>query len=374
MRKLAVAVAVLAAVAVALAVAVHVRFGGGARLPDRTAAPALGPDALERVADLPYPPGNIAVSASGRVLFTYHPDGHPPTSLMELRDGAPVPYAGGDASAWRTPLSVRIDGQNRLWVLDHAFYATGQPVLVAFDLATDREVHRHAFTSDVAPLLSMVNDFVVSPDGGTVYIADASPVRGRPALLVHDVAGNTTRRVLDGHPSVTTEDFRIQAPGRDMTFLFGLATLKIGVDTIALARDGGTLFYGPVTGATLWAVPTAALRDAALAPDALAARVAAHAEKPISDGASSDDQGRVYLTDPEHSAIVVVEPDGRLRTLVKDARLRWPDGLSFGPDGWLYVSCSALEDYLFLSDADRAAHAPYQIWRVRPGGSAPPGQ
>src|SRR5262249_47195093 len=59
-----------------------------------------------------------------------------------------------------------------------------------------------------------------------------------------------------------------------------------------------------------------------------------YAKKTISDGATSDDDGRIYLTDPEHSAVVTVEPDRTLRTLVKDPRLRWPDGMSFGPDGW----------------------------------------
>jgi len=40
--------------------------------------------------------------------------------------------------------------------------------------------------------------------------------------------------------------------------------------------------------------------------------------------------------------VLLLAPDRTLRTLGKDPKLRWPDGLSFGPDGWLYVSCSAL--------------------------------
>src|SRR5262249_21797653 len=79
------------------------------------------------------------------------------------------------------------------------------------------------------------------------------------------------------------------------------------------------------------------------------ARVEAFAPKPISDGASSDDQDRIYLTDPEHSAVLAVEPDRRLRTLVKDPKLRWPDGLSFGPAGPLYVTCSPPQDLLLPS-------------------------
>ena len=43
-------------------------YGGGDEFPDRTTEPTLTADALELVADLPYPPGNIAVSS---VLLHY---------------------------------------------------------------------------------------------------------------------------------------------------------------------------------------------------------------------------------------------------------------------------------------------------------------
>jgi sugar lactone lactonase YvrE len=355
-----------------VALAVRLRFGGGARLEDRTTTPELPASAVELVADLEYPPGNIAVASDGRVFFTYHPDGSPPEAVMQLRDGAPVPFPSAGYADFETVLAVRIDRQGRLWTLDHAGFGRGQPRLLAFDPATGREVHRYDFPSDVAGLLSMLNDFQVDPSGERIYIAEASPIAGTPAIIVYDVATRTSRRLLDGHPSVRTEDYRIQAPGRDMT-LFGLYTLRIGIDTIALDRRGEWLYYGPVTGGTLWRVRTSDLNDPTLSPEALAARVEPFAPKPISDGASSDDQGRIYLTDPEHSAVLALEPDRRLRTLVRDPKLRWPDGLSFGPDGWLYVTCSALQDVLFRSAAARRAHAPYQIYRVRPGGTAAPG-
>jgi sugar lactone lactonase YvrE len=351
---------------------VRLRYGGGARLEDRTTAPELPASAIELVTNLDYPPGNIAVAPDGHVFFTYHPDGDPPEAVMTLRGGVPVAFPSSRYEAFDTVLSMRIDRQGRLWTLDHARYGRGQPRLIAFDPATGREVHRYDFPSDVAGLLSMLNDFQVAPDGDHIYIAEASPIAGTPAVIVYDVATRTSRRLLDGHPSVRTEDYRIQAPGRDMT-LFGLYTLRIGIDTIALDRRGEWLYFGPVTGATLWRVRTADLDDTSLSPDALGAKVEAFAPKPISDGASSDDQGRIYLTDPEHSAVLALEPGRRLRTLVKDPKLRWPDGLSFGPDGSLYVTCSALQDVLFRTAAARREHAPYQIYRFKPGGTAAPG-
>jgi len=355
-----------------LALGVRLRFGGGARLEDRTSAPELPASAVELVANLDYPPGNIAVAPDGQVFFTYHPDGDPPAAVMTLRDGAPVPFPSPEYAGFDTVLSLRIDRQGRLWTLDHGGYGRRSPRLTAFDPATGREFQRYDFPSNVAGLLSMLNDFQVDPAGERIYIAEASPIAGTPAVIVYDVGTRTSRRLLDGHPSVRTEDYRIQAPGRDMTLL-GLYTLRIGIDTIALDRRGEWLYYGPVTGGTLWRVRTRDLNDQSLSPEALGARVEAFAPKPISDGASSDDQDRIYLTDPEHSAVLAVEPDRRLRTLVKDPKLRWPDGLSFGPAGSLYVTCSALQDVLFRSAGARRAHAPYQIYHFEPGGTAAPG-
>jgi sugar lactone lactonase YvrE len=352
---------------------IRLLYGGGARLEDRTTVPEISTRFVETVANLPYPPGNIAVSADGRVFFTYHPDAAPPVNVLELVNGEPVPYPSKDFADWQTVLSVRIDRQNRLWTLDHAGYGRGTPRLIAFDLATNTEVYRHEFDDEVAGMLSMLNDFQIDPAGETIYIADASPIVHQPAILVHDVKTRTTRRVLDEHPSVQTEDYRIQAPGRDMVVL-GIFTLRIGVDSIALDRQGEWLYYGPVTGATLYRVRTADLRDASLSPEALGARVEPYAPKTISDGMSSDDQGNLYLTDPEHSAVLRVGTDRRLHTLVKDPMFRWPDGLSFGPDGWLYVTCSALEVVLFTAGGAVADNAPYQIYRFKPGGTAPAGQ
>src|SRR5256712_13790407 len=65
---------------------------GGSGLETRTPAPTLPASALEVVADLDYPPGNIAVSGTGRVFFTLHPNGDPPIKLVELIGGKPVPY------------------------------------------------------------------------------------------------------------------------------------------------------------------------------------------------------------------------------------------------------------------------------------------
>lgn len=374
-------VRLLVGLVVALAVflvGIRLIFGGGAHLDDRTTAPTIPATAVEQVAALDHPPGNIAVSASGRVFLTLHPDGKPPIKVAELVDGKPVAFpdeAFQKAETplhFATPLSMRIDRQGRLWVLDHADYAQGQPRILAFDVDTRKVVHQYDFPKEVAGFLSMLNDFAVSPDGTKIYIAESSPIAQTPAIVVYDVEHRTSRRVLDRHPSVRPKDYVIDAAGRDMVVL-GVYTLRIGVDSITLDRTGQWLYYAPVNGDRMFRIATAALDDPSLSAEALAAKVEDYGPKTISDGLSSDDAGNVYVTDPEHSAVLALGPDRKLATVVKDLKLRWPDGLSFGPDGWLYVTCSSLQHVLFVAPGHQAAHAPYHVFRFKPGPTAAPG-
>ena len=357
----------IALVALALA-GVRARYGGGDAFPDRSGAPELGAEALELVADLPYPPGNIAVSASGRVFATFHPEGGAPISVFELVDGRPVAYPPGGLPAdltYQTPLSLRVDAKNRLWVLDHGRYGLGTARLLAFDLATGALVHRHDFPSKAALPGSMLNDFQIAPDGKFIYIADASLFTLIPAIVVYDVVNQKSRRLLEGHESVLAEDYAPVVQGVRMEF-YGLFTVRPGVDSIALDDAGEWLYFAPVTNGHLYRVKTADLRVQRMPWRELEQRVELFAEKTMSDGIAIDAAGTLYLSDLEHSAIVALGQDRALRTLVKDERLRWPDGFSFGPDGWLYVTCSALHQVILKSSDEIAAHAPYQIWRFRP--------
>jgi sugar lactone lactonase YvrE len=380
MRRLVRICIILVAVVVILFAGLRLLFGGGTHLEDRTAAAALPASALEVVANLDFPPGNLAVSKTGRVFFTLHPDGEPPSQVHELIDGKPVPYPDmafqqpqPGTPHFQSVLSLRIDQQDRLWVLDHANYGRGQPRILAFDLNTNKLVQQYDFPSSVAGFLSMLNDFQVDPQGRMIYIAESSPFRQTPAIIVYDSVARSSRRLLESHPSVRAGNYIINAAGRDMIF-YGFYTLRIGIDSIALDKRGDWLYYGPVTGDRMYRVATRDLNDVSLSPNLLAAQVQDFGPKTLSDGLTMDVQDNIYISDMEHSAILTLGPDRTLTTLLKDARLRWPDGFSFGPDGWLYVSCSSLQHVLFISKAHMRANAPYQIFRFKPGPEGVAGQ
>ena len=380
-RVLAVAIMLIAI----LALAVKLRYGGGhANFPDRSGEPRLPESALEVVAELPTPPGNIAVAPDGRVFVTLHPEAHPDLKVVELVGGKMKPFPSAafqdqreEPEGFDNVLSIRIDRQNRLWALDNGTHGLHPARLLAFDLDSGALAHEFTFPREIAGVGSHLNDFQVSNDGAHIFIADASFFAKTPALIVYDVGAHRARRILQGDKSVTPEFFTPVVDGRSME-LFGLISLRPGVDSIALKRGGGWLAYGAVTSSKMYVIPTLSLLNEKLSPDELERRVKTYADKTMSDGLTTDDRDNIYLTDPEHSSIVVLRgADQKLATLVKsDKLLRWPDGFSFGPDGWLYVSCSALNEVLGRTASQIRDHAPYYVLRIKPGAglTATPGQ
>ena len=362
----------------ALLITLYVRYGGGGDFPDRTGPPQLRASVLEIVASLPTPAGNIAVSAGGRVFVSLHPEARPKHKVVELVGGAMKPWpseafqAGDEPRRFRDVLSLRIDRQNRLWTLDTGQHGIHPGRLLAFDLKSGEVIHEYEFPRHVAGLGSHLNDFQVSPDGTFIYIAEASFFGKTPALLVYDVTARSARRVLQRHPSVTAEHYTPVVQGRRMVAL-GLVSIRPGVDSIALDKAGEWLYFAPVTNLSLYRVRTADLRNEELSAGELAGKVETWADKTMSDGITIDNDGTLYLTDPEHSAVVLLRQDKTLQTLIKDDMLRWPDGFSWGPDGWLYFTCSALHQIIGRPPWTFDDHAPYAVFRFKPGGKGTPG-
>jgi sugar lactone lactonase YvrE len=362
-------------IAIGVATVLRIRYGGGDAYVDLTSAPVLPDDALEVVLEYSEPIGNVAVSRTGRVFFTVHPESRPKgNKLLEYVDGASVPFPDirRQAELFDTPLGIVIDRFDRLWTIDNGNHGVRRPRLLAFDIDSGDVIHDHSLPPEIAPAGSFLQDLQVSKDGRTIVIADASFWRKQPALIVYDVESATARRVLESHPAVSGEDFIINNSGRDMVFFGGLVALRGGVDGIALGPEW--LYLAALNGSQLYRVRLSDLRDPELPAAQLAKRVEAYSPKPLSDGLSIDNAGNVYITDIEHNAIFVVGDDRKPVTLIRSDRIRWPDALSFGPDGWLYVADSALADVILQSQEHIRSRNPYRVFRFQPGAEGTPGQ
>jgi sugar lactone lactonase YvrE len=351
------------------------RHGGGAPYPNLSTTPVLPSTSLEEVLTYPEPVGNVAVNREGRLFFTIHPESRPTgNKLLEYVRGAAVPYPSGAAQSelFDTVLGVVIDRFNRLWTIDHGNHGLRTARIVAIDLDTNTVLRDQKLSPDIAPAGSFLQDLQVSADGNTIVIADASFWRKSPAIIVYDVETGNARRVLESHESVAAEDYLIRNGDRKMEFLGGIVALRGGIDGIALGKEW--LYYGAISGSGLFRVRLRDLRDEALPAAQLARRVERVSDKPLSDGMSIDVEGNVYITDIENRSIFIAGPGREPQTLIESNALRWPDALSFGPDGYLYIADSALAELILQSREHIEAQGPYRIFRFRPGFEGVPGQ
>ena len=348
--------------------AVYLLFGGGSSAPDLTGEPLLDDTALEVVAVSDMPIADVAISEGGRVFYSLHPEADPQgPSVLEWADGqvTPFPPAPRQAQLLETPQGLTIGPDGLLWVLDSGNQGFGTPRLLAFDIATGELRHQHDFDPKTAPRGSYLQDLVVGPEGRWVYIADTGVVPQRPALIVYDSSTSLARRVLNRHETVFPQSLTITAEGESLSYFGGIAGLRAGVSGIALSDDGAWLYYGALNHGTLYRVPTALLQDARLPHNRLAVDIETVGRKPLSDGIAVDGN-TAYVSDVERGAILRYAPEQSVATVFRDELIRWPDAMTLGPDGALYVADSALGSFLLRSAGEIEDNAPYRIWRIGP--------
>ncbi len=324
------------------------------------AAETQAAPALTQVAGFAHQVTGVTVSPAGRVFVNFPRwTDDAPVSVAELLPGGALrPYPDEAWNSYRNTLagkmsvadhfvcvqSVVADTHGNLWVVDAAAPGNekilpGGPKLVRIDLKTNRVTKVIPMAPNVAMQGSYLNDIRFSPDGNTAYITDSGT---RGAIIVVDLNTGGAFRALDGVPetqidkSVTVEfdGHPLRRPdGRQPAF---------AADGIALSNDGKTLYWQVLTGHTLYAVPTARLTVGTPLAEAKAA-IKTLGVTNVADGMWMSKAGVLYITSPADNA-VHRWADGKVTTVVSDPRLRWPDTMSEGPDGTLYVTASHIPD------------------------------
>lgn len=330
--------------------------------------------AYEVVAKLPaeIPPGNIAISQNGRIFLTVHNFFPSELRLVELhKDGAITPFpnkrwakspTADNMPGIQNALGLNTDGSGRLWVLDNAGAAhSGR--LLAFDLS------RNAFDQVIylAPPVtrdsSFLNDIAIDNKHNAIYISDTGAGQS-PALIVVDLNTGMARRVLEGSRFTVAENIDMVIDGKTVTLANQPA--RIGVNPITIDNNFEWVYFAPMTGLSLYRVPTQALLDTSLPAQALLSKVERYGGKPVSDGIIVDNSGNVYITAIADAAIGVIKPNGKYERLFSDASLAWPDGFAAGADGYIYATINELHRSPVLNSGENAATGEFKIIRFKP--------
>ena len=346
-----------------------------------TTAPS-GTATLQSVATFPNQQvTGVAVSRRGRIFVNFPDwsDDHT-LSVAEIVNGKPEPFPNGEWNKAGTPndhfvcvQSVYVDESDSLWVLDPAApkmkeIVRGGPKLIKIDLVKNEVVRTIAFGEDIAPKKSYLNDVRVDVKTGTAFITDS----GLGAIVLVNLRTGKARRLLEDDRSTAAEkDFKLQVNGRSLLGENGKPP-EINSDGIALDRLNGYLYYHALTGSTLYRIRTADLRNNRLTKSQLSAKVETVLETPPPDGMTIAPNGKLYLTDIEHGAVVAFDPkEKKLAPVIADDRLSWPDSLSFGPDGALYVTASQIQNMPRFNGGKSRRTTPYQVFKISGALAAP---
>jgi sugar lactone lactonase YvrE len=296
----------------------------------------------------------ITVANDGRIFlcFPYWSDPHT-VSIARLDAGNTLtPYpdenwnqpGGSPSDHFICVQSVVADDQNNLWVLDPASIKMEKVTpngakLVKIDLARNAVVDEIIFPESVVPSRSYLNDVRFDTQNGYAFITDS----GIGGLVVVDLRKKEARRVLANHPSTKADPtVLLKIEGIPLIDEKSGKPFQVHSDGIEIDRAGGYLYYQALVGRTLYRVKLADLEDANLSDAELGRRAETVATVPASDGLGFRNNA-IYFTAIEQDAIVRLNLESRdLAVVVKDARLKWPDTLSFGPDGSLYVTNSQI--------------------------------
>jgi len=334
---------------------------------------------LEQIAAFPTQQvTGIGVSQKTGRIFVNFPDWADPhgVSVAELgQDSHLTPFpdeswnasTGDPAKRWICVQRVVVDDQDNLWVLDPASpkmdgVVPGGAKLVKVDLKTNKVTQVILFGDDIASNKSYLNDVRIDTANQVAYVTES----GEGSLVVVDLKSGHARRLLKGAECTTAEKTEIEVDGIKPIDSKTGKTPTFHADGIALNTSSSLLYFHALTGHTLYRVNTADLRNESLSGKDLESKVAKVAVTPKPDGLLEAPNGKILLTAIEEDAIVEVDSNtAKTKVLVKDKRLQWPDTMSWGPKGTLYITTSQIHRMPKNNGGVSKQEGPFGVFRLQ---------
>tara|TARA_R110002096_G_scaffold16106_20_gene55087 strand:+ start:5065 stop:6285 length:1221 start_codon:yes stop_codon:yes gene_type:complete len=345
----------------------------------RLATAAGDGTSIDVAAELMQGPGGMAVTPDGTMFISLHQFFETRERVVKVdRLGDVTAFPNDEVSTGQSKsalpvldsvMGVRDAEGGIIWMLDNGRRGESLPKLIGWNVGGDRLHQVHYLPAPATLPTSFLVDFAVDPSEPFIYIAD--PASGTDAaLIVLDLRNGLARRVLQSHDSVVPEKQlmivngkKLQVKRPDGTEAEPLA----GVNPITIDRRGRWLYYGPMKGRQLYRISTSLLRNEAATPTELEEGVELYSSKPDCDSIAIDARDNIYVGDLSLNAIRIIQPKTRrMETFVKDPKLCWPDGLTFGGDGRLYFYCNQLSRSSAFNQGEDVTSAPFAVYRIKP--------
>ncbi|WP_339767322.1 L-dopachrome tautomerase-related protein [uncultured Paraglaciecola sp.] len=314
------------------------------------------------------PPGNIAIGPDGRKFLSVHGFYGQAVKMVELfNDGSVKPYP---TAAWASSpdenqiglynvLGVDVDKNGVLWMLDTSDEEHAGR-LVGWNTRTESLEQIIYIAKPMIRASSFLNDLAIDNKNGKIYLADTAG-NGQAAIVVVDIKTGQTRRVLEGSKFTQAENVDMTIEGRVIT-LSG-KPVRLGVNPITIAPDSKWLYFGSMSGTSIYRVLTDDITDNTLDMAALEDNIERYGDKSLSDGMTIDGAGNMYVTSVTQGAIEVTDSSGDSRTLYKDQRIVWPDGFANGTDGYIYFTVNELHRSPVLNGGVNASKGEFKVMR-----------
>lgn len=321
---------------------------------------------LETVATMDIRPGDVAVSASGRVFATIHPLGSQKMQLVEIVNGRAVAYPNESFQKNYQPatntnfdamLGLIFDKKGRLWVIDMGL-ELGTTRLWSFDINTNKVIEKIELPRAIAPKGSFLQDVVIDEKNNWAYLADIA----NPGIIAIDLKTKNARR-FSGHNSLLAEDKDMIIDSKVINF--GGKPARVAIDPITLSANRETLFFGAMNGTTWYKVPAKLFRENK-DDKTIGEAITVAGKKPFSDGATTDAAGNHYFTNLQEHSITKLSINGNLTDVLKcNSLLLWPDNVYLGSDNWMYISTNQLNTTPAFTGGRDEGKPPYYIYRFK---------